>query len=364
MTFNEHVQVETGPGRGPESTVAESTVAESAGSSSVVSDSVVSDSSGSDSAGVNPAAPQGVIESIVVDGGQEMRGGSGLMFDRIAPRYDMLNRVLSFGADRSWRRRAVRSMVGDRGEDPVDMLDLATGTGDLALEMTRQFPEGTVVGVDPSVEMLRVGYQKLRQLDLTERVELRQGDAQALPFRDDSFDGVGIAFGIRNVPDRSLALGEMARVTRPGGRVVILELSEPRLGWVSGVARGYIHHVVPRLGALISGAAEYRYLERSIAAFPPVDAFASLMESSGLEVVACHPLWFGSCTLFVGRPSPSATRRPDASDTPVAESPAHESLAHESLAHESLAHESLAHESLAHESPAQESPVHGSPGVL
>ncbi|HET9929223.1 MAG TPA: class I SAM-dependent methyltransferase, partial [Polyangiaceae bacterium] len=117
-----------------------------------------------------------------------------------------------------------------------------------------------------------------------------------------TFDGVCIAFGIRNVPDRAKALREMARVTRPGGRIAILELSEPKGGILAPIARFHVHTMVPTIGAWISGAHEYRYLQRSIAAFPPSEVFASLMQESGIDIVNVSPLTFGACHLYVGTP--------------------------------------------------------------
>ena len=137
----------------------------------------------------------------------------------------------------------------------------------------------------------------MRALGVTGKITLVPGDAQELPFPDASFDGITMAFGIRNVPDRALALSEMARVLRPGGRAVILELSEPR----NPLARFHVHKVVPILGALLSGAAEYRYLEKSIAAFPPPDSFGSLMAVRGLPVEKLLRLTLGVACLFVGR---------------------------------------------------------------
>lgn len=220
-----------------------------------------------------------------------VRGGSGAMFDAIAARYDLLNRILSLGIDRGWRKQTARALGA-----PERVLDLATGTGDLALEIARQHPRARIVGVDPSRGMLEIAKRKLG--GSAGRIELREGDAQALPDEGASYDAVTIAFGIRNVPDRDRALREMARVTREGGRVAILELGEPR-GILGPFARLHVHHVVPALGALLSGAAEYRYLERSIAAFPPPERFAAQMERAGLRVLEARPLTFGACTLFV-----------------------------------------------------------------
>jgi len=219
--------------------------------------------------------------------------GSGAMFDRIARRYDLLNRVLSLGMDGRWRRKAAAALELGAG---ARVLDLACGTGDLALAILRRHPDASVIGVDPSRAMLDIAEGKAarRGLDLA----LEVGIAEELPFADATFDGVSIAFGLRNVPDRERALREMARVTRPGGRVVVLELGEPRGRLLGPIARFHIHRVVPRLGALLSGAREYRYLEKSIAAFPPPGEVADMMRRAGLAPREPRPLVFGACHLF------------------------------------------------------------------
>jgi demethylmenaquinone methyltransferase/2-methoxy-6-polyprenyl-1,4-benzoquinol methylase len=229
--------------------------------------------------------------------------GSGAMFDKIAARYDAMNRVLSFGLDRGWRRRTVRAL--QLGESPR-VLDLATGTGDLAVDIARMHPGATVIGLDPSREMLAIAQRKLAGRGLADRVTLVRGDAQCLPYRSCEMDAATIAFGIRNVPDRLAALREMARVVRPGGRIAVLELGEPRRGLLARAARFHTRHVVPRLGALLSGAREYRYLQRSIAAFPPSAEFAALMERAGLHVIEVAPLTFEVCTLYVATPAEDA----------------------------------------------------------
>lgn len=228
------------------------------------------------------------------------RLGSGQMFDRIARRYDFVNRVLSLGLDKGWRRRTVRSLqLGDRAR----VLDLATGTGDLAVDIARMAPHATVIGLDPSPGMLAIARDKIAKKQLADRVSLVEGDAQALPYGNCELDAVTIAFGIRNVPDRARALREMARVVRPGGRIAILELSEGRRGVMGAMARFHTRHVVPRLGALLSGKREYHYLQKSIAAFPPAGEFTALMTSCGLAVIEVTPLTFGACTLYVATPS-------------------------------------------------------------
>lgn len=225
--------------------------------------------------------------------------GSGAMFDGIAQRYDLVNRVISLGIDRRWRRETARALALQGGAARV--LDLATGTGDLAIEIAEQAPEARVLGIDPAARMLDIARAKVQKKGLGERIDFKQGDAQALSLPSRSFDAVSIAFGIRNVPDRAKALGEMARVTRFGGRIAILELSEPT-GLLGPLARFHVHTVVPALGALLSGAPEYRYLQHSIAAFPRAELFVSMLEAAGIEPVAVRPLTFGVCHLFVGTP--------------------------------------------------------------
>jgi demethylmenaquinone methyltransferase / 2-methoxy-6-polyprenyl-1,4-benzoquinol methylase len=227
--------------------------------------------------------------------------GSGAMFDRIAARYDTVNRVLSLGLDQRWRRRVVRAL-GDLGEHPR-VLDVATGTGDLAIEIARTWPGATVVGLDPSPGMLAIAGKKLAKRGLADRVTLVEGDAQALPQQSCEMDAATIAFGIRNVPDRGLGLRELARVVRPGGRIAVLELGEPKRGLLAAAARFHSHHFVPRIGALLSGSREYRYLQRSVAAFPPAEQFAELMRASGLKVLEVSPMTFGVCTLYLATPA-------------------------------------------------------------
>jgi demethylmenaquinone methyltransferase/2-methoxy-6-polyprenyl-1,4-benzoquinol methylase len=221
------------------------------------------------------------------------------MFDKIAGRYDLLNRILSLGIDQGWRHQAVAALeLGASSR----ALDLATGTADLAILEARTHPGCTIVGVDPSERMLEIGRQKVARAGLEGRVTLEGGDAQALPFETGAFDGVSIAFGIRNVPDRLQALREMARVTRALGRVVVLELGEPRGGFFGPLARFHVHSVVPWLGGLISGSSEYRYLQQSIAAFPPPEQFGAIMEEAGLHVLQTRALTFGVAHLYVAEP--------------------------------------------------------------
>lgn len=227
---------------------------------------------------------------------QLVAAGSGAMFDRLADRYDLLNRLMSLGVDKRWRKRTVRELCLS---PTARVLDLATGTADLAIDIANRHPQVHVVGVDPSVKMLERGRSKIARARLDERVSLQEGIGEALPFDDGVFDAVTIAFGIRNCTDRAQAIREMKRVTRPGGRIAILELGEPRGGIMAPMARFHIHQVIPRLGAWISGAREYRYLQESIEAFPPSDEFAALMTSCGLRMLELIRFSFGSCHLYL-----------------------------------------------------------------
>jgi demethylmenaquinone methyltransferase/2-methoxy-6-polyprenyl-1,4-benzoquinol methylase len=219
------------------------------------------------------------------------------MFDGIAARYDMLNRILSLGMDARWRRLAVRALALPAGSR---VLDLATGTADVALRVAHAHPDATVLGLDPSREMLARGRQKVAAAGLAERITLQVGVAEALPCADASVDGVTIAFGIRNVPDRARALREIARVLRPGRRVAVLELTNPP----GRLARFHVHRVVPRLGALLcprSARSPYGYLADSIAAFPAATEFAAALGDTGLRVVTVRPFAFGATHLFVAQ---------------------------------------------------------------
>lgn len=234
----------------------------------------------------------------------EARPGSGAMFDRIAGRYDLLNRLMSMGLDRVWRRRLVAAISARPG---ARVLDLATGTGDVALEILRQQPAASVVGLDPSRRMLARAERKIAGAGLADRAELLEGEAEDLPFGDGSFDAVTIAWGIRNVTDRPAALAEMARVVRPReGRVAILESCEPRSGVLAPWTRLYLRWVVPRLGAWLSRESAYRYLQTSTAAFPAPHDFAEVMKGAGLEVLEVRPQTFGVCCLYVARPASSS----------------------------------------------------------
>jgi demethylmenaquinone methyltransferase / 2-methoxy-6-polyprenyl-1,4-benzoquinol methylase len=238
------------------------------------------------------------------------------MFGEISPRYDLLNHLLSGGTDYYWRKRTVRA-APPRGELPI--LDVCTGTGDLAVAYWRRGRGRIgVVGADFTHEMLTRAKRKSSPLVRESAdnqsgfagIEFIEADAQLLPFADDQFQIVSVAFGLRNVTDTAQGLREMARVCTPGGRVVVLEFSMPRNRVIGGIYRWYFRHVLPRVGQLVSGnrQAAYRYLPDSVAEFPSGPKLAAMMESCGLDAVTWTPLTFGIATLYVGtkRSSPTA----------------------------------------------------------
>jgi len=220
------------------------------------------------------------------------------MFDAIAPRYDLLNHVLSGGADWYWRARAVRHL-GLTGHDTV--LDLCTGTTDLAAAAAGGRRPGArrVVGIDFSGEMLRIGQRKLRHAGLGGRVPLVRGDAVRLPLREASVDAAMIAFGIRNVADPSAACRELWRVVRPSGRLAVLEFGMPEAPLLKTTYRWYFRAVLPRLGRLVSRHRDaYTYLPESVGAFFPPDGFTRMLQEAGFVDVRAVRLTFGIVYLY------------------------------------------------------------------
>lgn len=219
------------------------------------------------------------------------------MFDAIAGRYDLLNHLLSGGLDWYWRRLAVRAL-GLTGEETV--LDLCTGTADLAIAVLRHRPACRVVGVDFAGRMLAIGQRKLRARGLAGRTALVRGDAMRIPLASGTCGAAAIAFGIRNVAEPAAACRELARILRPGGRVAILEFSMPRRRGVAPIYTWYFRHVLPRIGRLVSRHDEaYAYLPASVGAFATPQELAALVEAAGLRIVRLVPLTLGIVYLYV-----------------------------------------------------------------
>ena len=220
------------------------------------------------------------------------------IFSTVTGRYDFLNHFLSLRRDIAWRRFTVRKM---RFFKTHRLLDVATGTADLAIEASRRHPSIRVTGLDFVEAMIDLGRTKIGRGGFSDRVRILRGDALALPFPADCFDIAAIAFGIRNIPDRLRALQEMKRVVVPGGRVMVLEMTFPRNGIFQGFYSLYLHRILPGLAGIFSrNPAAYKYLGDSIANFPAPEAFARQMEEAGLASVEKYSLDFGIACLYSG----------------------------------------------------------------
>jgi len=227
------------------------------------------------------------------------------MFGQIAGRYDFLNHLLSLGIDHYWRWRTVRRV---RPEGLLPILDVCTGTGDLALAFDRAAGGGVnIVAADFCHEMLAIGRQKAATAGAYERITFLEADAQSLPLPSDAFQIVSVAFGLRNVADTDRGLAEMVRVAAPGGRVAVLEFSSPTREPFRSVYGWYFRHVLPRIGQFLArnSSAAYEYLPESVGQFPQGEALAERMRAAGLADVCCYPLTLGVATLYVGtKPTP------------------------------------------------------------
>ena len=223
------------------------------------------------------------------------------MFDRIAPRYDLLNRTLSVGLDQRWRRQAVAALA--LGRD-ARVLDLCAGTADVALAIAAQHRDASVVGVDFSGAMLRIGHGKVTAAGEARRIRLVRGDAAMIPAQGGSCDAATIAFGIRNVAEPERALAELARVLRPGARLAILEFGQPKIPGIRTLYLWYFRYLLPLVGRLVSRhQSAYSYLPASVGAFPPPAEFVHTIERHGFVSVQAVPLTWGIVYLYV------ATRR-------------------------------------------------------
>lgn len=220
------------------------------------------------------------------------------MFDQIAFRYDFLNRFLSVGIDIGWRKKAIRQL---KELHPQKILDVATGTADVALLAYQILQPKEIVGIDISNGMLELGRKKVAEKNLQNYITLQTGDSEAIKFTDATFDAITVAFGVRNFADLEKGLGEMLRVLRPNGKLVILEFSKPKSKIVRFFCDLYTHNIGPRAGKLIAKNKDaYQYLNESIEAFPEGNTFLQIMEKVGYQNVYCKPLSFGICTIYCG----------------------------------------------------------------
>lgn len=221
------------------------------------------------------------------------------MFDNIAPRYDFLNRFLSLGIDQTWRKKAVSQLPTGSG---AFLLDVATGTADLAIEMMRQGKAGKVIGIDIANEMLDIGRGKLKKRRLDERVDLRYGDSENLPFDSNTFDGMAVAFGVRNFENLDKGLSEIARVLKPGASAVVLEFSKPRIFPFKQLYNAYFQYLLPLIGKITSKDPKaYTYLYESVQAFPDREQFLDRLGQAGFSNGHYRSLTLGICCVYVAQ---------------------------------------------------------------
>ena len=221
-----------------------------------------------------------------------------LMFDRVAGRYDMMNRLMSMGVDIGWRKKLIRDMGK---AEPKYILDMATGTGDLAIMAARSIKGSKVLGIDLSPNMIQIAHNKVAGKQLGSHITLRTGDAENLDLDDDQFDAAMIAFGVRNFENLDKGLKELRRVLKPGAVIYILEFSRPTIFPVKQVFNLYFKLVVPAMGKMFSRDAEaYTYLYESVQAFPDYDRMTDAMTSAGFRNCTWEALTFGICCLYKG----------------------------------------------------------------
>ncbi|MCB0396730.1 MAG: bifunctional demethylmenaquinone methyltransferase/2-methoxy-6-polyprenyl-1,4-benzoquinol methylase UbiE [Flavobacteriales bacterium] len=219
------------------------------------------------------------------------------MFDSISPRYDFLNHILSMGIDVGWRKKALSQLKDTR---PERILDVATGTGDFAIQALTLKP-AKVTGIDISNGMLDVGKEKVKKKNLEHKIELMYGDSEHMPFEDNSFDAVTVAFGVRNFEHLDMGLKEMHRVIRPGGKAVVLEFSNPKRFPVKQIFGLYCNTIMPWIGKKVSRhATAYSYLPKSVREFPEGQAFLDVLSNAGFRSVKRIPVTFGIATIYLG----------------------------------------------------------------
>jgi demethylmenaquinone methyltransferase/2-methoxy-6-polyprenyl-1,4-benzoquinol methylase len=221
------------------------------------------------------------------------------MFDRIAPRYDFMNRFLSVGIDKSWRREAIQSFQKDH---PQILLDVATGTGDMAIMAARLLKPSNIIGIDISENMLEAGRKKIQKEKTGTKIELYSGDGETINFGEDTFDGVMVAFGVRNFENLEKGLSEILRVLKPGAQLVVLEFSKPRLPVIKQLYNLYMGVVAPQMAKWFNqNKKAYQYLNESAMAFPDRQDCLDILKQTGYSNTECKPLSLGICCIYRGR---------------------------------------------------------------
>jgi demethylmenaquinone methyltransferase/2-methoxy-6-polyprenyl-1,4-benzoquinol methylase len=218
------------------------------------------------------------------------------MFNNIAPKYDFLNQVLSVGIHKGWRKKAISCL---KNKHPKTILDIATGTADFAIAAMTLNPE-RVTGVDISEGMLSLGKEKIKKLDLENKIELRLGDSEQLPFSDNSFDAITVGFGVRNFENLQKGINDMNRVLRKDGTVIILEFSKPRKFPIKQLYRFYFRYITPFIGKMFSkDSSAYTYLPESVNAFPDGEDFLNILRAAAFKDVKAVPLHFGIASIYI-----------------------------------------------------------------
>jgi len=220
------------------------------------------------------------------------------MFDKIAPFYDLLNRVLSLGIDVSWRKKMIKMM---KQKNPKTILDVATGTADVAIETAKQISPDQIKGIDISSKMIEIGRKKIEKNKLSQVIQLDIGDSENLDFEDQSFDAITVAFGVRNFENLEKGLKEMQRVLKKGGEMYILEFSHPTVFPFKQIFNAYFKYILPTIGKLTSKDPKaYKYLYESVQAFPNGPQFDKILKELGFNNTKFIPLTLGICTIYVG----------------------------------------------------------------
>ncbi len=229
---------------------------------------------------------------------ESKKGQISKMFNNIAPYYDILNRVLSLRMDVTWRKKGIDTL---KEIQPKKILDVATGTADVAIEMVNRLAPEQIIGVDISTQMLEVGRQKIKKKKLDNIIELREADSENLPFEDNTFDAISVAFGVRNYQNLHKGMKEMNRVLKPGGKIMVLEFSQPTMFPFKQLYLFYFKNILPLIGKFTSKDPKaYKYLYESVQAFPNGKDFVKVMESTGYKFNKCVPLTLGICSIYTG----------------------------------------------------------------
>lgn len=221
------------------------------------------------------------------------------MFNSIASKYDFLNHFLSLGIDKMWRRRLVKQLAK---QNPQSVLDIATGTGDLAIQLSKHHKTVSIIGIDISENMLNIGREKVWKRQLEEQIKLQQANSMNLPFSDETFDAAMVAFGVRNFEDLPKGITEINRVLKPGGSFYVLEFSMPSKFPMANIYRFYFRKVLPFVGGIVSGSkSAYTYLPESVFAFPEKEKFLEIMTNAGFKNCNYTRLTFGVASIYMGR---------------------------------------------------------------